>query len=87
VVHENWGDQEGYGEFWFLSGSDFKNILKLIDYIEKNNVRNKIKKLQCPFGDGKAAKRIVDITSRFLEGKIKIKETSFEDMLKLYRTL
>ena len=77
IYNDNWPDKEGYGVFWHLSGYSKEGVISLVEKIEKENIREKIKNIDSPFGDGKASERIAKICSDYLEGKIKMPKIEF----------
>jgi len=72
IFNYNWPDWEGYNTFWFLSGENYKNTIKIFDRITSVDFEFKLKNKKCPFGKGDAGKKIVKICEDFLEGKIKL---------------
>lgn len=78
VFNDNWADREGYNVFWFLSGIDSRNASAIFDKFVRTGHKEKLKYLPSPFGDGKAAERIVDISIQFLNDKIKFSDKTLK---------
>ncbi len=78
IFDDNWADREGYNVFWFLSGHNHENAIRIFDKIIDSTYKKELENKPSPFGDGKAGKHIVDICVKLLSGKLKFSDKTLK---------